>query len=72
MQYRRFLFYNILGAACWTVGIALAGYYFGSMTVVKENMSLLIMGVILLSVGTLCYILCTILKSWWDRRKAAG
>jgi membrane-associated protein len=71
MQYRRFLFYNVLGAVCWTVGIVLAGYYFGSMTVVKENMSLLILGVILLSAGTLFYIFCTILRSWWDRRRAA-
>jgi membrane-associated protein len=66
MQYRRFLFYNILGAACWTVGIVLAGYYFGTMTVVKENMSLLLTGVILLSAGTLFYIFCTMVKTWWD------
>ena len=49
MQYRRFLFYNILGAACWAVGLVLVGYYFGTLTVVKENMSLLIIGVILLT-----------------------
>lgn len=71
MQYRRFLFYNILGAACWAVGLVLVGYYFGTLTVVKENMSLLIIGVILLTAGTVLYILWSLVKAWWDGRKSA-
>lgn len=71
MQYRRFLFYNILGGVCWAVGIVLAGYYFGTFMVVKENMSLLIIGVILLSAITIFSLVCTILKSWWDCKKTA-
>ncbi len=69
MQYRRFLFYNVLGAACWTIGIVAAGYFFGTLGVVKENMSLLIILVILMTGGTLLYILGTILKAWWDGRR---
>jgi membrane-associated protein len=71
MQYRRFLFYNILGATCWAVGLVLLGYYFGTLTVVKENMSLLIIGVILLTTGTVLYILGSLVKGWWDGRKPA-
>lgn len=68
MQYRRFLFYNVLGAVCWAAGIALCGYYFGTFTVVKENMSLLIIGVLLLTAGTLVYIITLAVRGWWDRR----
>jgi membrane-associated protein len=71
MQYRRFLFYNVLGAACWAVGLVLLGYYFGTLTVVKENMSLLIIGVILLTVSTVLYILGSLVKGWWNSRKPA-
>lgn len=72
MHYRRFLFYNVLGAACWAIGLVLAGYYFGTLTVVKENMSLLIIGVILLTAGTVLYILGSLVKGWWDARKPAA
>lgn len=72
MQYRRFLFYNVLGAACWATGLALLGYYFGTLTVVKENMSLLIIAVILLTTGTLLYILGSLIKTWWDARRSAA
>lgn len=70
MQYHRFLFYNVLGAVCWTLVFVLAGYFFGTLVVVKENMGLLIIAVILLTAGTLLYILFTLLKGWWDGRKA--
>jgi membrane-associated protein len=69
MHYRRFLFYNILGAACWAIGLVLIGYYFGTLTVVKENMSLLIIAVILLTATTVLYILGSLVKGWWDARK---
>lgn len=68
MHYSRFLFYNIAGAVCWTVSIVLAGYFFGTLDVVQENMGLLIIAVILLTGGTLVYILFTLVKAWWDRR----
>ena len=69
MQYSRFLFYNIAGAVCWTVSIVLAGYFFGTLVVVQENMGLLIIAVILLTTGTILYILFTIIRAWWDRRQ---
>jgi membrane-associated protein len=72
MQYRRFLFYNILGAVCWTFGIVLAGYYFGTFAVVKENMSVLIIFVVLLTAGTLLYIVGTLLKAWWEGRRTGN
>jgi membrane-associated protein len=70
MQYRRFLLYNILGGICWAVGIVLAGYYFGTLTVVQENMSLLLIGVLLLTAGTILFILSHIIRAFWQRRAA--
>ena len=69
MHYSRFLFYNVLGAVCWTAGIVLAGYYFGSFTVVKENMSLLIIAVIGLSAITILFILYGIVSGYLENRK---
>jgi membrane-associated protein len=68
MHYRRFLFYNALGGACWTLALVIAGYYFGTHTVVQENMSLLIIGVLLISAGSLVLVLYNIVKAWWERR----
>ena len=69
MQYHRFIFYNILGATCWTLSIVLGGYYFGTLNIVQENMSLLIIFVMLLTGGTLIYIIALMVKGWWCRRK---
>jgi membrane-associated protein len=71
MHYSRFLFYNVLGGVVWTVGIVLAGYYFGSFTIVKENMSLLIIAVLALSAITILFILGSIISGYLERRKEA-
>jgi membrane-associated protein len=68
MHYRRFLFYNALGGACWGIALVMGGYYFGTLTVVQENMSYLIIGVMLLTGGCLLLIVYNIVKAWWDRR----
>ncbi len=31
MQYKTFMFYNLLGGFVWTVGLNLLGYYLGKM-----------------------------------------
>ena len=68
MHYRRFLLYNALGGTCWTLALVTAGYYFGTLPVVQENMSLLIIGVMVLMAGMLLFIFYNIFKAWWDRR----
>ncbi len=46
MDYRRFMTFNVAGALLW-VGILLpAGWYFGSIPVVKENFEIVIFGII--------------------------
>jgi membrane-associated protein len=56
MEYRRFLFYNVIGAVSWAFALVLGGYYLGTFSVVKENMSLLMLGVIALTVGCIVFI----------------
>lgn len=64
MGYRKFIFYNILGGVAWTLALVLGGYYIGTFTVVKENMSLLMIGVIALSVATIVFILASLIIAW--------
>jgi membrane-associated protein len=69
MKYPRFLFYNVLGGITWTVTILLAGYYFGTLSIVQENMSLLIFLVLLVTVGTIVLILAGIVSSFMTKKK---
>jgi membrane-associated protein len=67
MDYRKFLFYNVLGAVAWTFSIVLAGYFLGTFTIVKENLNLLIYLVIVATVGTIIVIIWGILSSYRKR-----
>ena len=70
MDYRRFLLYNVLGAISWTLVIVVAGYFFGTITVVKENMGLLLLGVVIVTVVTILIILSGIISSYLRSRKS--
>lgn len=50
MHYLRFLAFSLAGALLWVGSLTLAGYYFGSIPVVRQNLSLAILAVIVLSV----------------------
>ncbi len=50
MSYGRFLFYNVTGAVAWIFIFILGGYYFGSIPFVKENFTLVILAIIVLSI----------------------
>jgi membrane-associated protein len=51
MDYRKFLYYNISGGFVWVFGFTLLGYFFGNIPSVKENFSILILVIILVSVA---------------------
>jgi membrane-associated protein len=50
MDYRRFLLYNVVGGVAWVTLFTLAGYYFGNLAIVKQNFSLVVLAIIILSV----------------------
>jgi membrane-associated protein len=49
MTYSHFLTYNIAGAILWVAAFTGGGYFFGNIPLVKENFSLVIFAVIILS-----------------------
>ena len=51
MRYGRFLFYSFSGSIAWVGSLAYAGYYFGTIPVVKQNLTLAIVVIILLSIS---------------------
>lgn len=70
MDYRRFILYNVLGGCAWTFVVVLGGYYFGTLPVIKENMSLLILLVILVTLGTVLLVSAGVVRAHLEKRRA--
>jgi membrane-associated protein len=49
MTYRRFLLFCIAGNLLWIISFTTVGYLFGNIPVVKENFTLVVFGIIILS-----------------------
>ena len=49
MNSGRFTVFNVAGAVTWVVSLCVAGYLFGNVPVIKNNLSLLIVGIIFVS-----------------------
>lgn len=49
MGYTRFLSYNVIGAVAWVGSFAYVGYLFGNLPFIKNNLSLLIMVIVVIS-----------------------
>jgi len=58
MDYRRFLPYSLAGGVLWVGGLVSAGYFLGGFPMVKENLTLVILGILLISLlpGILAYL----------------
>jgi membrane-associated protein len=50
MQYPRFILFSLGGALLWIAGISTMGFLFGNLEPVKENFSLVVMGIIFVSI----------------------
>lgn len=50
MAYSRFAMYNVVGALIWTVLFCGAGYFFGNLPVVQHNFTLVVLGIVAVSV----------------------
>lgn len=50
MHYRTFAVYNIFGAVVWVAVFVSAGYFFGNQPLVKNNFSLVALGIIFFSI----------------------
>ena len=50
MNYGYFLMYNVVGAFLWVFSCTLLGYFFGNITIIKENFSTVLILIIVISV----------------------
>ncbi len=50
MAYPTFLFYSFSGSVFWIAFFVFGGYYFGNIPVIRENLTLFIIGIIVVSV----------------------
>jgi membrane-associated protein len=51
MPYLRYLAFCVLGAALWVGSICLAGYFFGNIPAVKNNLTVVIIVIVLISIS---------------------
>jgi membrane-associated protein len=49
MRYRKFLTYNVIGAAAWVGLLIYAGYLFGNIPWVKDNLAWIVLGIVVAS-----------------------
>jgi membrane-associated protein len=49
MPYARFFGFSVLGTVLWVGGLVTLGYFFGNVPFIKQNLSLLVVGIILVS-----------------------
>jgi len=49
MTYAKFIAFSVIGALVWVLSLVYAGYFFGNIPLVKDNLSVVIFGIIGLS-----------------------
>jgi len=49
MRYRLFMLFSALGSLVWIGSLTVAGYFFGNIPVIKNNLTLMILGIIVIS-----------------------
>jgi membrane-associated protein len=68
MQYRRFVLFNIIGAAIWVTLLVPLGYFFADTEIVKQRFELVILAIIFLSVLPMAI---EITREWMKPKPAA-
>ena len=65
MRRSRFLLFNVTGALCWVFSLVSAGYFLGSLPFVQKHFSLIVYGIILVSVLP---VLAQTARNWLKKR----
>jgi membrane-associated protein len=66
MDYGRFLAMSLIGSLCWVGLFVGAGYFFGNLPLVRQNFSLVVMGIIGVSILPMCV---EVVKGWLASRR---
>ncbi|MEI8232268.1 MAG: DedA family protein [bacterium] len=61
MKYGQFISYNVIGGISWVLIATVAGFFFGNIPFVKENFSLVVLGIVFVSVVPM---LVPVIKKW--------
>ena len=69
MSYRRFLAYNVVGGLLWIGTLVYAGYLFGNIPWVKDNLTFIVLGIVVVS---LIPAVTTFMKERRERAKPPG
>jgi membrane-associated protein len=69
MPYHRFFIYNLVGGCAWICALTYAGFYFGGIEVVRKNFSVVVLGIIVIS---LLPMVIELARAWWLSRRAVA
>ena len=50
MSYKKFISFNIIGGMLWVVLVSICGYFFGSIPIVKNNFSIVVIAIVIISI----------------------
>lgn len=50
MTYKHFLSYNVIGGVAWVAIFCLLGYFVGGLTIVQENLKLVVVAIVIISI----------------------
>ncbi|KAI3345621.1 DedA family protein [Clostridium botulinum] len=50
MNYKDFILFNVIGGNLWVVILSICGYFFGNIRFVRNNLSLILIGMIIISI----------------------
>jgi membrane-associated protein len=65
MDFGRFSAFNVAGGLLWTVSLTVAGVLFGNIPAVKNNLSLMVVGIVVVS-------LLPAVIGWWKHRQVTN
>ncbi|MGH4014987.1 MAG: VTT domain-containing protein [Pseudonocardiaceae bacterium] len=69
MDPRTYFTYSIIGGIAWATGVTLLGFWLGRITFVKENIEMMLIGIVVLSVLP---IFLEVIKARRENRRTAG
>ena len=67
MNYAKFIVYNVTGAILWVGLFVGAGYFFGNLPFVRQNIKVVILGIIIVSVLPIVW---EFFKGWLEKRRS--
>lgn len=64
MHYGQFISYNVIGGLTWVIVATVAGYFFGNIPFVRENFSLVVLGIVFVSIVPM---IIPMIKKWFSK-----